>query len=202
MRRGEYEFDAVRVRARDPSGARETEATIRAASTVASVPTLPRLDSFPLRSQTVQRVGRVSTSQGGSGVEFHATREYRPGDPLSRVDWNRLARTGELSTVQYREERAATVVAIVDAREQSHVADADGESAVEYGVEAAGGVASALLDSGTASASPRSAPTGRGSSRASAATTAPASGTGSPARGASRRCHPSDGSSPHSSSAG
>jgi len=148
MRRGEYEFDAVRVRARDPSGARETEATIRAASTVASVPTLPRLDSFPLRSQTVQRVGRVSTSQGGSGVEFHATREYRPGDPLSRVDWNRLARTGELSTVQYREERAATVVAIVDAREQSHVADADGESAVEYGVEAAGGVASALLDSG------------------------------------------------------
>jgi uncharacterized protein (DUF58 family) len=148
MQRGEFEFDGVRVRARDPSGARETEATIRAATTVAAVPTLFPLDSFPLRSQTVQRVGRVSTSQGGTGVEFHATREYRPGDPLSRVDWRRLARTGELSTVQYREERAATVVVIVDVREQSHVADAEGESAVEYGVEAASGISAALLDSG------------------------------------------------------
>ena len=148
MHRGEYEFDGVQVRARDPSGARETEATIRATTTVASVPSLLQLESFPLRSQTVQRVGRVSTSQGGTGVEFHATREYRPGDPLSRVDWRRLARTGELSTVQYREERAATVVTIVDAREQSHVADADGESAVEYGVEAASGISSALLDAG------------------------------------------------------
>nr|WP_272931366.1 DUF58 domain-containing protein [Halobacterium noricense] len=148
MYRGEHDFDAVSIRARDLSGARETEATVPTSSRVASVPDLPELASFPLRSQTVQRVGRVPTSQGGSGVEFHATREYRRGDPLSRVDWNRLARTGELSTVQYREERAATVVVVVDARDVAHVADDTGEDAVEYGVEAAGGVASALLDAG------------------------------------------------------
>jgi uncharacterized protein (DUF58 family) len=148
MRRGEHDFDAVQVRARDLSGARETEATVHTASTVASVPPLPELSSFPLREQTVQRVGRVPTSQGGSGVEFHASREYRSGDPLSRVDWKRLARTGDLSTVQYREERAATVVAVVDGRDAAHVADADGENAVEYGVEAAGAVSSALLDAG------------------------------------------------------
>jgi uncharacterized protein (DUF58 family) len=148
MHRGQHDFDSVHVRARDLSGARETEATIPTTSSVASVPDLPELASFPLREQTVQRVGRVPTSQGGSGVEFHATREYRPGDPLSRVDWHRLARTGELSTVQYREERAATVVAVVDAREAAHVADENGEDAIEYGVEAAGGVASALLDAG------------------------------------------------------
>ncbi|WP_336034922.1 DUF58 domain-containing protein [Halobacterium yunchengense] len=148
MRRGEHDFDGVEARARDASGARETAVTVRSRSTVAAVPELPRLESFPLRSQTVQRVGRVPTAQGGTGVEFHATREYRPGDPLSRVDWNRLARTGDLSTVQYSEEHAATVVAVVDAREPAHVGDADGESAVEYGVEAAGSVAAALLDAG------------------------------------------------------
>jgi uncharacterized protein (DUF58 family) len=146
--RGVHDFDGVHVRARDFSGARETDATIRATSQLESVPNLPRLDTFPLRSQTVQRVGRVPTSQGGTGVEFHATREYRSGDPLSRVDWNRLARTGDLSTILYREERAATVVVVVDAREEAHVGDADGENAVEYGVEAAGGIASALLESG------------------------------------------------------
>ncbi|SEW07931.1 DUF58 domain-containing protein [Halobacterium jilantaiense] len=146
--RGEHEFGSVDVVARDASGGHETRMSVATESALACVPDLPRLESFPLRAQTVQRVGRVSTSTGGSGVEFHATREYRSGDPLSRVDWKRLARDGELATIQFREERAATVVAVVDTRAQAHVADQDGTNAVEYGVEAAGGVASALLDSG------------------------------------------------------
>ncbi|MFC3478328.1 DUF58 domain-containing protein [Halobacterium litoreum] len=146
--RGDHEFSPVDVVARDVTGAHEVQASLLVDADLQSVPALPQLDSFPLRSQTVQRVGRVPTSTGGSGVEFHATREYRTGDPLSRVDWKRLARTGDLSTVQFREERAASVVAVVDTRDRSHVADDAGEDAVEYSVEAAGGVASALLDSG------------------------------------------------------
>jgi len=146
--RGDHEFGAVDVVARDITGSHETRTTVPADTAVACVPDLPALASFPLREQTVQRVGRVPTSTGGSGVEFYATREYRSGDPLSRVDWKRLARDGELATVQFREERAASVVAVVDTRAAAHVSDADGTNAVEYGVEAAGGVASALLDSG------------------------------------------------------
>jgi len=146
--RGDHEFGAVDVVARDAAGSHETRTSVASESALACVPDLPRLESFPLRAQTVQRVGRVPTSTGGSGVEFHATREYRSGDPLSRVDWKRLARDGELATIQFREERAATVVVVVDTRDQAHVADEDGTNAVEYGVEAAGGVASALLDSG------------------------------------------------------
>jgi uncharacterized protein (DUF58 family) len=148
MRRGEHAFEQVHALARDLSGSYETTSTVSTRSVVASIPPLPQLESFPLRSQTVQRVGRVPTASGGTGVEFHTTREYRSGDPLSRVDWNRLARTGDLSTVQYREERAATVVVVVDSRSESHVADEDGEDAVEYAVNAAGGITSALLDSG------------------------------------------------------
>lgn len=146
--RGDHTFSEVHVVARDVSGAHETQTTLATTTQLASVPNLPQLESFPLRSQTVQRVGRVPTRSGGSGIEFHSTREYRTGDPLSRVDWKRLARTGDLSTVQYREERAASVVVVVDTRSVSHVSDEDDEDAVEYGVEAAGGVASALLDSG------------------------------------------------------
>jgi uncharacterized protein (DUF58 family) len=146
--RGDHDFGAVDVVARDPAGAFETRGSVPADATLVCVPDLPRLESFPLREQTVQRVGRVPTSTGGSGVEFHATREYRSGDPLSRVDWKRLARDGELATIQFREERAATVVVVVDTRDRSHVADADGTDVIEYSVEATGGVASALLDSG------------------------------------------------------
>jgi uncharacterized protein (DUF58 family) len=146
--RGDHEFGAVDIVARDPAGAFETRGSVPAEMTLVCVPELPRVESFPLREQTVQRVGRVPTSTGGSGVEFHATREYRSGDPLNRVDWKRLARDGELATVQFREERAATVVVVVDTREVSHVADEDGTDVVEHSVEATGGVASALLDSG------------------------------------------------------
>lgn len=147
-RRGDHAYSGIDVLARDVMGAFETELTLESDEALVSVPPLPQLESFPLRSQTVQRVGRVPTQTGGSGVEFHATREYRSGDPLSRVNWNRLAKSGELTTIQYREERAATVVAVVDSRAISHVGDEDGEDAVEYCVEAAGAVVSALLDSG------------------------------------------------------
>jgi len=146
--RGDHEFGSVDVVARDAAGSQETRTSLAVEGALACVPDLPRLESFPLREQTVQRVGRVPTSTGGSGVEFHATREYRSGDPLSRVDWKRLARDGDLATIQFREERAATAVVVVDTRDAAHVADEDGTNAVEYGVEAAGGVASALLDSG------------------------------------------------------
>ncbi len=79
------------------------------------------IDSLPLRQQTIQFVGETPTNQGGAGVEFFSTREYRPGDPLNRIDWNQYARSGTLSTVDYRLERAVTVVFIIDDRSDGHI---------------------------------------------------------------------------------
>lgn len=147
--RGRHAFGPTTLVARDPSGARETETTVRADSTVECVPRLAEPGTaFPLRAQTVQYTGRVTTDSGGTGLEFHSTREYRTGDPLSRVDWNRLAKSGDLTTVDFREEQAATAVLVVDAREEAYVADAAERSAVDLGVAAAGTVAAALLESG------------------------------------------------------
>ena len=147
--RGDHEFDPVTVIARDFSGAVEVETEVEVETTLRSVPKLGTTVDVPLRAQTTQYTGRVTTDVGGSGVEFHATREYRPGDPLSRVDWNRLARTGELTTIQFREERAASVVVLVDTRENAYLArDDDERNAVQYGVDAAGKVVTKLLDAG------------------------------------------------------
>jgi uncharacterized protein (DUF58 family) len=144
--RGVHGFEPVRAIARDWTGSVERETETRVETELACVPALSSLPRFPLRSQATDDAGRLTTDTGGSGVEFHSTRHYRPGDPLSRIDWARLARAGELTTVDFREERAAETVLVVDTRESAYVADADGGSAVEYGVEAAGAVASALLD--------------------------------------------------------
>lgn len=119
--RGEFRFGDVVVRQRNLPGSVSEERSAEVDGiTEFTCETL--LDSIPLRDQTIQYVGETPTDEGGTGIEFYSIREYRPGDPLSQIDWNRLARTGTLSTVEYREERAVTVVFLVDDRLSAHVA--------------------------------------------------------------------------------
>lgn len=161
--RGVHRFDPALVLVRDVSGAVE-RATHVAATTETPIRCVPPLDSgsgLPLRKQTIGQSGRVLTDIGGNGVAFHTTREYRSGDPLSRIDWNRLAKTGDLSTVDFREERAAAVVLLIDAREEAYRAsEPERENAVERAIAAAGTLYVALTDEenpvGIAALSPES----------------------------------------------
>ncbi|WP_435126989.1 DUF58 domain-containing protein [Halobaculum sp. D14] len=147
--RGAHEWDPVHVVARNVSGSTERGSRVDVETTMRCRPELSSSSSLPLRGLTTQYAGRVATDVGGAGLEFHSTREYRHGDPAKRVNWSRYARTGELSTLQLREERAATVVLCVDAREDAYLAPtAEAANAVERGVDAAMQAASALLDSG------------------------------------------------------
>ena len=149
--RGDHEFDPVTVLARGFSGAIERETAVRARGDgrLACTPRLDVGDPLPLRALTTGYTGRVVTDTGGPGTEFHAVREYRPGDPLSRIDWKRAARTGEYATLEFRRERAATVVLLVDTREVSYLApDPDAPSAVERSVAAAGELFTSLLSTG------------------------------------------------------
>ncbi|MFC4358613.1 DUF58 domain-containing protein [Halobium salinum] len=149
--RGRHEWESMQVIVRNAPGTREVDATVDSAepTTLRCSPDLDATGDLPLRGLTTQYTGRIATDVGGPGLEFHSTRDYRHGDPLNRVDWNRMARTGELATLDFREERAATVVLLVDAREEAYVAPEPGaENAVERSVEAAGRSFSALLGGG------------------------------------------------------
>jgi len=91
-------------------------ATVRGTATVG--PTLScdyAVEEVPMSDQTTPFEGRVASDSGGSGTEFYATREYQPGDPPNRIDWNRYASTREPTTVQFRERRAAVVTVVLDA---------------------------------------------------------------------------------------
>jgi uncharacterized repeat protein (TIGR01451 family) len=148
-RRGDHAWEALTAVVRDASGARERRVDVACETRLRCVPRLDATADLPLRGLTTQLSGRVATDVAGTGVEFYATREYRRGDPRNRIDWNRRARTGDLSTLQFREERAATVCLLVDAREPSYVAPSpDDPSAVERSLDAAGAAFTALLDNG------------------------------------------------------
>ncbi len=148
-RRGYHGFDEATVILRDLAGANEHVYAAEVPSEVHVQPDPDPMPPLPLRELTRMVTGRVETRHGGEGVEFHSTREYRAGDPRSQIDWNRMARTGELTTVEYRQERAATVVVIVDVRPEAFVAMPNrAPPAANAGLDAAVSVFFALLDAG------------------------------------------------------
>lgn len=147
--RGRHEWRPTVGISRDPLGADERRTEFLVESELRCVPSFEGATDLPLRGLTTPYAGRVPTDMGGSGVEFYAVREYRRGDPQARVDWNRAARTGELATLELREERAATVVLLVDSRSAAYAAPSrDAENAVERGVTASARLADVLLSEG------------------------------------------------------
>jgi len=149
-RRGVHTFGPATLIARDLTSAKEQERRLSTETTLTCIPSLRAItEPIPLRAQATQQVGHIETATSGDGVEFYATREYRPGDPMSRIDWNRRARTGELTTVEFRNERSASVVIVVDTREEAYVSpDPDAEHALDRAVDAAGQLFVTLADSG------------------------------------------------------
>jgi uncharacterized protein (DUF58 family) len=140
---GEHTFDRLSVAVRDASGARERTTAVETAPATLTCEPAPVVGSVPLHPQASRMVGRVPADVGGSGTAFRSVREYRRGDPLKRIDWNRKARTGELGTLEFDEEHAATVVVLVDVRPEAALAPGPARlSAVDRGL----GGASQLLD--------------------------------------------------------
>jgi uncharacterized protein (DUF58 family) len=124
-RRGEHDFGPVALRARSSSGTDVTTVEVTPEGAT-GLTCRPDLESVPLDRRTRQFVGSVATDTAGAGVEFHSTREYRSGDPISRIDWRRFAKSQDMTTVNYREHRSARVVVAVDARDPCYVSPVPG----------------------------------------------------------------------------
>lgn len=146
-KRGTFTFGETELIVRDLANVNEHAVGVTVPTRLTGA---TRLDDLALQEQASRRIGTVKTDRGGSGVEFYGTREYRPGDPMSRVNWNQLAKTGELTTVEFREQRAPTVSIILDQREAARVAPATAAlDGVDLSVYAAEQAFLTLLDAGT-----------------------------------------------------
>lgn len=143
VERGRHRFEPATAIARDISGGHEVEVRVAADT---EVDCTTDMDRAPQRAQTLDVPGRTDADAGGSGTEFHQTRSYRRGDPIGRVDWNRYARTGELTTIDFRSEQTTSVVVLVDATPSAYSGRADEPHAVVAGVGAAQQLVEALLD--------------------------------------------------------
>ncbi|SEM28596.1 Protein of unknown function DUF58 [Stigmatella aurantiaca] len=60
------------------------------------------------------RVGEVRASSVGASMELHDFRAYQPGDDLRQVDWNAVARTGEMVLRVRQDEVSPRLEVLVD----------------------------------------------------------------------------------------
>lgn len=143
---GVHGFGPITVVARDAFGAREFTTTV-ATETPTEISYKGGRAELPVPSPGGRHVGRHVTPDGGTGIEFHGIREYQPGDSPGRIDWRSLALTGEMSTIEFSEERAATVTLCLDARPSVRCsADENQPHAVASGVRTAQVLLPTLLD--------------------------------------------------------
>lgn len=117
-RRGSHVFRKVKVEVR--GGGREAVIKDVEAEGDDQIECKTELQEIILRDKTEEQVGDIVTSRGGSGIEFHSLRDYKNSDPLSRVEWKHLAKTGSLATKNFREEKSGDIVLVIDAREVSN----------------------------------------------------------------------------------
>jgi hypothetical protein len=142
-RRGEHEFDGPLVRARPLSGSGVHTGRVSVDSGECLTCRTPSRD--PLTDAVLRRTEQLSGGGRGEGTEFHATREYRRGDPMRRIDWRHVAKTGELVTVEYRDQQAARTVVVVDVREPGRTQPVpDHPSGAMLALEAAGRLVAGL----------------------------------------------------------
>lgn len=83
---------------------------------VALKPSAEVLDLSTVARHPARRNGHWQTRVKGRGMTFAEVREYRAGDDMRSVDWRVTARTGQLHTRLYSEERERPVLLAADLR--------------------------------------------------------------------------------------
>ncbi|MFP3939934.1 MAG: DUF58 domain-containing protein [Thermoanaerobaculia bacterium] len=115
-RRGEHRVGALTARVRGPWGLAWSQREL--------LPPEPRR-VFPqvrwegrvgklLALAQRRRLGQSPTRQQGQGSELYALRDYRPGDPLTRIHWKATARFGRPVAREDTWERGGRLVVLLD----------------------------------------------------------------------------------------
>ena len=66
------------------------------------------------RSESADLYGQYLSVFKGTGIDYEGTREYTQGDDTRFIDWNRTAKSSEIWSKEFREERGRTVLFLVD----------------------------------------------------------------------------------------
>jgi uncharacterized protein (DUF58 family) len=104
-RRGRIELAGVTLARTDPLGLVRSLNRVRLPGRLTALPKRYRLPELALPGKRRFQLGGVTAAVTvGDSAEFAGLREYRPGDPLHRVDWKSTARSGTPIVKEYHAE--------------------------------------------------------------------------------------------------
>ncbi|HEY4647344.1 MAG TPA: DUF58 domain-containing protein [Steroidobacteraceae bacterium] len=121
-RLGPATWPAIRVRILGAFGLASWPRVIVQSARIAVAPDL--LGAAAQRVSSTES-GALAGRTHGSGAELHQLREYRPGDPLHRIDWKASARRAGLVTREFTEDQHLDVIIALDAGRSSRLAAGD-----------------------------------------------------------------------------
>jgi uncharacterized protein (DUF58 family) len=104
-RRGRIELTGVTLARTDPLGLVRSLNRVRLPGRLTALPKRYRLPELVLPGKRRFQLGGVTAAVTvGDSAEFAGLREYRPGDPLHRMDWKSTARSGTPIVKEYHDE--------------------------------------------------------------------------------------------------
>jgi uncharacterized protein (DUF58 family) len=104
-RRGRIELEGLAFARTDPLGLARSVRRMAAPARVIALPRRYRLPALALPGRRRFQQGGVTLAvSAGDSTEFVGLREYRPGDPLHKVDWKSTARSGVPIVKEYQDE--------------------------------------------------------------------------------------------------
>jgi len=104
-RRGRIELAGLTLARTDPLGLARGIARVAVQGSVIALPKRYRLPPLALPGRRRFQQGGVTLATSvGDSEEFIGLREYRPGDPLQKIDWKSTARAGTPIVKEYQDE--------------------------------------------------------------------------------------------------
>jgi uncharacterized protein (DUF58 family) len=104
-RRGRIELEGLALGRSDPLGLVRSLIKIPLEGRIVALPKRYRLPAIALPGRRRFQQGGVTLAVSlGDSAEFVGLREYRPGDPLHRIDWKSTARHGAPIVREYQDE--------------------------------------------------------------------------------------------------
>jgi uncharacterized protein (DUF58 family) len=91
----------------------EGRASVSLAELLALRARVGRVRPLPLDSRALP-AGQQSSRLYGRGMDYAESRVYQPGDDVRRLDWRLTARSGELHTKLFQEEREGRLLVLLD----------------------------------------------------------------------------------------
>jgi uncharacterized protein (DUF58 family) len=116
VKRGEYEFGALKVFAKTPLGLVNRRFEFEVGKTLPVYPSYMQMRQYELlaMSNRLQDIGVKRVRRLGHSMEFEQIRDYVVGDDLRTINWKATARASRYMVNQYTEEKSQPIYCVID----------------------------------------------------------------------------------------